>query len=142
MEAKAQQVVGQQLSNPDELTYVRQQLVQTHLTLNDALQKKGVIDAQLKVARKEIESLNRQLECKGSSESDELFALKAQVNVAGGAITMEAVVFFYYSWSSLEPTLKLKRKQRKRRRLEPINCRKICSRCIDVTNSFRRKSSY
>jgi len=94
LEAKAQQVLGQQSSNPDELTYVRQQLVQAHLTLNDALQKKAVTDAQLKVARREVESITRQLETRGNSESDEVFALKAQVKVASGAITGEAVVFF------------------------------------------------
>lgn len=94
MEAKAQQVLGQQSSNPDELTYVRQQLVQAHLTLNDALQKKAVTDAQLKVARREVESITRQLETRGNSESDELFALKAQVKLASRAITGEVVVFF------------------------------------------------
>lgn len=77
MEAKAQQVLAQQSSSPDELDYARQQLVQAHFTLNDTVQKKAVADAQLKVARREVERLTRELESSGSA--DEIFALKAQV---------------------------------------------------------------
>lgn len=77
LEAKAQQVLAQQSSSPDELDYARQQLVQAHFTLNDTVQKKAVADAQLKVARREVERLTRELESSGSA--DEIFALKAQV---------------------------------------------------------------
>lgn len=70
LDLKAQQLLVQH-SDSAELTYLRQKLVQSQLALNDAVQAKDIVEADLAEANRQLESLKL--------KEDELVALKAQV---------------------------------------------------------------
>lgn len=65
-------------SNPGELAYLRQQLMQSQKALIESEQNRAVADAKVGALRNDIADLRRQVETK-EIDVDDLFPLRAQV---------------------------------------------------------------
>ncbi|CAG9764900.1 unnamed protein product [Ceutorhynchus assimilis] len=66
--------------NPGEMSYLRQQLMQSQKALIESEQNRAVSDAKVRALNNEIAELGRQLQNQ-QTESDDQFALKAQLEV-------------------------------------------------------------